>query len=148
VGGGTWNSPAVLAIETDVADVRVGRPAGKARMDKPDTSEKGACGGTTTEGDCGQLPRECLPPPQAAGTPAGRNGRRETPNTHGSLAFRVAKSVQTHCMEEKEGRTLLRQLIDDRRFVGRVAFWMTVVVVWSVLHSLRRLRLTRARLRG
>jgi hypothetical protein len=38
----------------------------------------------------------------------------------------------------------LRKLFDDRRFAGRVAFWLVVVAVWSVLQSLRRFRLMRA----
>ncbi len=57
----------------------------------------------------------------------------------------AAKSVQTHCMEENEGRTFLRKLFDDRRFAARVAFWLVIVAVWSVLQSLRRFRLMRAR---
>jgi hypothetical protein len=61
---------------------------------------------------------------------------------------RAATSVQTHCMEENEGRTFLRKLWDDRRLAGRVAFWLVVVVVWSALRSLREARLLRARLRG
>jgi hypothetical protein len=51
-------------------------------------------------------------------------------------------------MEENEGRTLLRQLVDDRRFVGRVAFWLVVCAVWSLLHYRRSLRLLRQQWKG
>jgi len=79
--------------------------------------------------------------------PGGEAG--DPPNTSGSSRLpRPAKGVQTHCMEENEGRTFLRKLWDDRRLAGRVAFWLVVVVVWSALRSLREARLLRARLRG
>jgi hypothetical protein len=137
------------------AGVRVNKGLGPGRrgsryLHKPYTWEKGACGRMTTGGDCGQLPRECLPPPQAAGTPGREEWEAGDPQTRmvGSLAFRVAKSVETHCMEEDESRTFLQKLWDDRQLAGRVAFWLVVVVVWSALRSLREARLLRARLRG
>jgi hypothetical protein len=83
------------------AGVRVNKGLGPGRrgsryLHKPYTWEKGACGRMTTGGDCGQLPRECLPPPQAAGTPGREEWEAGDPQTRmvGSLAFRVAKSVE------------------------------------------------------
>ena len=57
-------------------------------------------------------------------------------------------NVQTDSMENAEGRTLLRQLVDDRQLVGRVAFCLFVFAVWSVLQSRRSLRLLRQQWKG
>jgi hypothetical protein len=55
---------------------------------------------------------------------------------------------KTHSMEDTEGRTFLRQLVDDRQLVGRVAFWLVVCALWSVLQSRRSLRLLRQQWKG
>jgi hypothetical protein len=48
-------------------------------------------------------------------------------------------------MGNAEGRTpLLRQLLDERQLVGRVAFWSVVIGVWAALRIRSRIKMWRA----